>query len=277
MLKEANTVLKELRQLKMLTVKEINAVAAKAGCDPDDGRTGLLDSGASHAFRMAEEDEIDGASAVQVQLANGQQITLAQNEAGTLLAKKSAKVDDTTPIVPLGALVGDLGCELRWNRRGLQIDHPRHGALKPRVVGNCPVLGEAQALTLIRELEQKKLEELQMKTVVTQRAIWSWDAGKPWMECLEKVLTTGTRASQLLALEAPGSPFSGLEPDVKAKIAEEVVFDDVAGWKYLKALPFSRAKRRQLMERPWIVNLFSGPGTTTPEFKLGEWRRPCGD
>ncbi|OLP75490.1 Copia protein [Symbiodinium microadriaticum] len=270
MLKEANTVLKELRQLKMLTVKEITAVATESGCNPDDGRTGLLDSGASHAFRMAEESEIDGASAVQVQLANGQQITLAQNEAGTLLARKSAKVDDTTPIVPLGALVGDLGCELRWNRRGLQIDHPRHGALKPRVVGNCPVLGEAQALTLIRELEEKKLEELQKKTVVTQRAIWSWDAGKPWMECLENVLTTGTRASQLLALEAQGSPFVGVEADVKAKIAEEVVFDDVAGWKYLKALPFSRAKRRQLMERPWIVNLFSGPGTATPEFKCLE-------
>ena len=90
-------------------------------------------------------------------------MTLAQNRAGTLLATKAAPEDEALPIVPLGSLVQDLNCELTWGRkRGLEIKHPIHGTIRLRVIGKCPLIGETPALQLIKELEEKRVEELQL-------------------------------------------------------------------------------------------------------------------
>ena len=149
--------LKELRQIKMITVKDVEATAKSLGMEPGTGRSGLLDSGASHACRQGSEEEITAADRVKVQLANGECVTLAQNRAGTLLATKTTPEDDALPIVPLGSLVQDLNCELTWGRkRGLEIRHPIHGIIRPRVIGKCPLIGETQALQLIKELEDKR-------------------------------------------------------------------------------------------------------------------------
>ncbi|CAE7236687.1 RE1, partial [Symbiodinium sp. KB8] len=208
---------------------------------------------------------------VKVQLANGQEIVLAQNRAGTLLASSSTPEDASTPIVPLGALVQDLNCELTWGRKkGLQIKHPVHGVIRPRVVGRCPIIGEAQALDLIRELEDQRVDELRRTTMATQRALWMWDERATWSQCLERFLQSGKRADQLQALEAEDSPFAALGSTTRSSMAEESVLDDRAGWNYLKALPISRRKRKQLMTRPWLVNLFSGPFPTAPELKVLE-------
>ncbi|CAE7200213.1 RE1 [Symbiodinium microadriaticum] len=73
LLEEANAMMKEMRKLKMLALSstevENNAVARR--CGPMSGRTGLLDSGASHPFRSASTDELQEATRVKVQLANG--------------------------------------------------------------------------------------------------------------------------------------------------------------------------------------------------------------
>ena len=61
-----------------------------------------------------------------------------------------------------------------------------------------------------------------------------------------------------------------LDGAVKAALAEDLRLDNKAGWNYLKALPLSRRKRKQLMAGQWIVNLFAGPFPTTPEFKVLE-------
>ena len=263
--------LKEMRQLKMLTVNDVLAKARASGCSEDEGRTGLLDSGASHPFRQGNDAEIGSADKVKVQLANGQEIVLAQNRAGTLLASSSTPEDASTPIVPLGALVQDLNCELTWGRKkGLQIKHPVHGVIRPRVVGRCPIIGEAQALDLIRELEDQRVDELRRTTMVTQRALWMWDEKATWSQCLERFLQSGKRADQLQALEAEDSPFAALGSTTRSSMAEALVLDDRAGWNYLKALPISRRKRKQLMTRPWLVNLFSGPFPTAPELKVLE-------
>ena len=268
LLQEANTMLKEMRHLKLLTVKDVMAQARSLGCQDEEGRTGLLDSGASHPYREGTVEEVRESTSVKVQLANGEEVTLAQNRAGTLLATRSSPNDRTAPIVPLGSLVQDLNCELTWGRkRGLEIRHPIHGTIRPVVVDKCPVIGETQALDLIKELEAKRVEELRENTRATQKALWLWDETARWARHLEVFLQDGTRARQLLAMETDDSPFKDLEASTKAAMAEELALDDRAGWNYLKALPVSRRKRKQLMRCQWVVNLFAGPGPDTAEFK----------
>ncbi|CAE7746100.1 RE1 [Symbiodinium necroappetens] len=108
LLQEASAMLKEIRQLKTmsLTITQVQNQAVGVGCSPSTGRTGLLDSGASHPFREATEDELQDATQVTVQLAGGREAVLAQGKSGTLLTKKT-KDECSSPIVPLGALVQD--------------------------------------------------------------------------------------------------------------------------------------------------------------------------
>ena len=262
LLQEANAMLKEMRQLKALSLSStrVDNMASFHHCNPHDGRSGLLDSGASHAFRVAEPEEVDAAPKVKVQLANGAEVTLAQNLGGTLLAT-SATSGEAVPIVPLGSLVQDLGCDLTWTRRkGLEIKHPSHGVIRPRVVGKCPLVGEACALDLIRELEELRVAELEMATTRTANAIWSWDAEQDWAAHLESFLSRGDRGSQLLALSAEDSPFRALTDSQRASLAEEIVLTDKAGWDYLKAFPVSRQRRKRMMTTKWVVHLYAGPG-----------------
>ena len=129
LLQEASAMLKEIRQLKTmsLTITQVQNQAVGVGCSPSTGRTGLLDSGASHPFREATEDELQDATQVTVQLAGGREAVLAQGKSGTLLTKKT-KDECSSPIVPLGALVQELGCQVTWSRRGgLVIRHPIMG------------------------------------------------------------------------------------------------------------------------------------------------------
>ena len=181
LLQEASARLKEIRQLKMMSLSstQVENRAVGSGCDPRTGRTGLLDSGASHPYREATDHELEEADRVTVQLADGKEIVLGQNASGTLLTRKSGG-GAGGPIVPLGALVQDLGCQVSWTRRGgLTIRHPEHGLIKPAVVGRCPVVAESQALDLIYEIECEKLRQLQYATRATAKSIWLWDVERP--------------------------------------------------------------------------------------------------
>ena len=263
LLQEANAMLKEMRQLKMISLSatQVENMAVGYGCGPTNGRTGLLDSGASHPFRAATEEEIERSTRVKVQLADGAEVVLAQNKAGTLLARPPKEGDAATPIVPLGSLVQDLGCDVSWSRRrGLEIRHPEHGVIRPKVVGPCPVVGEACALDLIKELEDLKLSTLQTSTAMTARAIWTWDQEKTWSQCLDSFLATGSRTSQLQALSAEDSPFRELSSEDKACLAEGVDLSSRSGWDYLKAFPVSRQKRKRMLTLPWVVHLYAGSG-----------------
>ena len=46
------------------------------------------------------------------------------------------------------------------------------GLIRPQVVGSCPLVGEACALDLIRELEEHKLRNLKESTRSTQKCLW---------------------------------------------------------------------------------------------------------
>ena len=261
LLKEASAMLKEIRQLKMLSLSQVEQRAKELGCDPLEGRTGLLDSGASHPYREATDEELDAAHRVQVQLADGREVCLAQNASGTLLVQASKSGASSGPIVPLGALVQDLGCQVSWTRRGgLTIRHPEHGIIKPTIVGRCPVVAETQALDLIYEIECEKLRELRSATKANAKSLWMWATDKPWAQHLEMFVREGGRAHQLQAMNAMGSPFLGWSELDKSLASEGIDLGDKAGWTYLRALPGSRQRRKRLMSMPWVVHLFSGPG-----------------
>ena len=270
LLQEASAMLKEIRQLKTLslTTTQVQNQAVGVGCDPATGRTGLLDSGASHPFREASQEELLDADHVRVQLAGGREVVLSQGRHGSLLAEKTGAAS-SAPIVPLGALVQELGCQVSWSRRGgLVIRHPQHGAIRPEIVGRCPVVAEAQALDLIKEIESQKLQSLENATGATARALWLWDSTRPWAQHLSDFVKIGGRAAQLAAMTAPGSPFSAWSEMERALIAENIELSDRAGWSYLRALPGSRQRRKRMMALPWVVHLYSGPGRSVePVFR----------
>ena len=67
------------------------------------GATGLLDSGASHAMRPANQEEYLDGQPVQVTLAGEDVRALRQNNEGTILVQEENAV--IQPIVPLGAVI----------------------------------------------------------------------------------------------------------------------------------------------------------------------------
>ncbi|CAE7894355.1 unnamed protein product, partial [Symbiodinium necroappetens] len=219
-------------------------------------------------YRKASEEELLDADHVRVQLAGGREVVLSQGRHGSLLAEKTGAAS-SAPIVPLGALVQELGCQVSWSRRGgLVIRHPQHGAIRPAIVGRCPVVAETQALDLIKEIESQKLQSLENATRATARALWLWDSTRPWAQHLSDFVRIGGRAAQLAAMTAPGSPFSAWSEIERALIAENIELSDRAGWSYLRALPGSRQRRKRMMALPWVVHLYSGPGRSVePVFR----------
>ena len=249
LLKEANMMLRQMTQMNMKALR-LAAVEKEAEI-----RTGLLDSGASHPYRLGTEEELESAVEVQVQLADGKEVVLRQASSGTLLTKD----ENASPIVPLGDLVSSLNCSLEWNEEGMTIQHPERGEIRPRMVENCPVINEKEALELIRDLEEKK-GKLMAATRMSAKTLWMWDKELEWSQHLLEFLTTGSRVAQLRAIESEGSPFRNLSSAIKATLAEEISLDANTGAKYFKAMPVSRRLRRTLLATPWTLHLFAGDG-----------------
>ena len=148
------------------------------------------------------------------------------------------------------------------------IRHPEHGVIRPKMLGRCPVVAEAQALDLIREIECRKLQSLENATRVTAKALWMWDVKKGWAQNLNDFVTTGGRAPQLGAMSAEGSPFSSWTDLEKSLLAENIELTDRAGWAYMRAIPGSRQRRKRMLSLPWVIHLYSGPGKTIdPAFR----------
>ena len=114
---------------------------------PEENLLGLVDGGATNALRTGTDQEIQNANWINVELAAGK-TRLAINEHGTLLA-----ASEVTPIVPLGAVISQLRCELSWDQQGVTLEHPVRGRLPVTLVKGCPMLPRALVLELILELE----------------------------------------------------------------------------------------------------------------------------
>ena len=275
LLKEANAMLSKLAKLQTMEVQtnesvgRLSAAMKAAGVSPGEG-SALLDSGASHAFRSARCGEDAESSPVRVELAGGQFVTLKQNKAGTLLAvANDPDAQNATPILPLGALVQRLGCDLRWTRKGgLKITHPQFGTLRTFVKGNHPMLVETQALELISQLEDLHLQELQDTTMATLVRSVGSDEAKDWDSLLDQYVLTGQKDRLLSALLSRGSPLGDIPSNVMALAAIGVDLDDKSGWKYLKSLPFNRKLRKAMITKRWSVRLFRRTGES--DFKIHE-------
>ncbi|CAE7349608.1 unnamed protein product [Symbiodinium sp. KB8] len=75
----------------------------------DDAMDGLLDSGATHAMRVAEGNEYETGSSVKVTLAGEDVREMRQNLQGTVLIENDGR-QAVQPIVALGAVIEDLDC-----------------------------------------------------------------------------------------------------------------------------------------------------------------------
>ena len=75
----------------------------------------LLDSGATHAMRQArDEEEWEAASEVQVSLAGDTTTTMRLTSSGTLLLPPG-RDGLVQPIIPMGAIIEQLGHKLVWS------------------------------------------------------------------------------------------------------------------------------------------------------------------
>ena len=219
--------------------------------------TGLLDSGASNPLRMASKGELDTSTKVTVTLAGDDTRVLSQTPLGTIVVPETSSTL-VQPIVPLGALVHDLGCKLWWTKSALKLVHPKHGALKVAIRNKCPEIAVTDALSLIRELELKELERLNLrvKAMSTRLEAIQQNDSKHWEDLVKDYLRVGSKETLWRALQK--CPFTRKLPsDVMELLCEG--FDHDCGLEYMKALPMTRRQRKKLMaSNAWVVHLFAG-------------------
>ena len=128
---------------------------------------GLIDSGATHALRpLHPEERPQDLKVITVTLANGESTQLYLSPGGVLVSSRS----DIEPIVPMGLLASELGCQLLWAGDQLQVWHPARGQLQINCQEGCPQISRKLALQLIEELEEKgakgRLKEIVFKDEV---------------------------------------------------------------------------------------------------------------
>ena len=227
---------------------------------------GLLDSGASHAMRAATNKEYQSGHPVSVTLAGEDVKVLRQNKQGTILVE--SEQGPVQAIVPLGAIIQDLGYTLSWGPKHLKLSHPEKGPIKVRINNNCPEVAACDALALIRDLELTKVETLNahVSTLKARLEVLKLEEKRDWPELMKEYMKDGRRGTLLKALLK--CPFTkGLPTDVHSMLLEDFNLDD--GMKYLKDLPIARRTRKSLMNsRSWVVSLYGGDSASVDPFKL---------
>ena len=155
------------------------------------------ETGATHAVLDASSVKRSELIPCTVSLAGDQRQVWHQTPGGSLVAPANKEGGMTQTILPLGCLIEQLGCSVRWSRKtGLQLIHPRLGKLKTSLKSGCPQLGREQALQLVRELEGARLKELsgRLQRVQAQLKVTS---GVCFNDVLDAFVTSGSYASAL--------------------------------------------------------------------------------
>ena len=268
--------LDEVRRLKTMVVKEAGPPVDSFGsatewyearlttppatlCMVAKDDVALLDSGASHPYHGAQSDqELQQAKRVAVSLATGEERSILQTREGTLLCEDGIE----PPLVPMGQLVSLLGCTVKWTPTKLVVQHPVHGKLSVKIRGHCPVIPVGQALGLIAELEQARMQEFEKTVQSLQTQLKELrDSGRDqwsWQSHLEALRKQGDR-SYMAGFLHRCPTFTSAPPEVLLGIPETIPRRDDDGWKMLRSMPWPRAKRKALFQSDgWVVSLFSG-------------------
>ena len=207
------------KQLNALRMKVLKIQKISSGhCQ------GLIDSGATHALRPKKlGEDISQYKKVEVSLADGQTAILAINAGGTMVSEEA----DIEPIVPMSALMKDLGCEAVWKAGELSIIHPGLGSLPVQQAEGCPQISKQLALQLIEEIERKKLKIGEKAEDFSREAEW-----------MRKLV-----AEHPLLKSLPGWIREGL-------------LCEVGEW---NQLPANRRARKRMQRDGFILHLFAGP------------------
>ncbi|CAE7708795.1 unnamed protein product [Symbiodinium sp. CCMP2592] len=236
---------------------KIKMLSAKLGYDEEEGTGGLLDSGASHPMRVATTQEYDESIPVKVTLAGEEERVLRQNGQGTVLLKPG-EAEDSQPIVPLGAIIRDLGCNLQWKDDGIKLFHPQRGQVRVHIRNNCPEVSAKEAHRLIKELEMVQMKTLndQVTSLSARLEVLQKEEKRAWNELLKDFMESGDRG--LLHRAVLLSPVTkDLPADIQAMMITG--FDVNNGEAYLKGLPLTRRKRKALLaSNDWVVRMFRG-------------------
>ena len=117
--------------------------ARELGLGPEEGfrpiAYALLDSGATHPMRQAKDQrEWDEALEVQVSLAGDKTTCMRLTQSGTLLLPPLERASSVQPIVPMGAVIEQLGYSVVWSAGSCKLYPPNGKPLRLRVKNGCP-------------------------------------------------------------------------------------------------------------------------------------------
>ncbi|CAE7436865.1 unnamed protein product [Symbiodinium sp. CCMP2592] len=251
---------REIRSLAQ-RVKGFEVRALGEGKESDSG-VALLDSGATHAV-IPFHERLRNLEKVPVTLAGDEKQEWLRTQGGTLVVPPDPLAPAGRPvqtILPLGALVESLNCQVHWSKRkGLRVVHPTLGVLTTRISDNtCPYVAEDQALRLISELEDQRLEGFKQRVQNLECHLEAYDKPIEPTESMLRFARTGDRLDALRAFLV--QPHLGFPEDLKVSLAEQVPIDTPGSDKaLLKLLPLKRSARRSLLDSSqWVVHLCSG-------------------
>ena len=244
-------------------IEEAEVRLSRTQAGAPDAPVALLDSGATHAV-IPYESSLTNLERVPVTLAGDAKQEWWKTAGGTLVVPPGsgtgAGASSTQVILPLGALVETLGCQVSWSkRRGLRVQHPTLGLLDTGVSSNtCPYVQERQALSLIAELESARLKDFSEQVQNLECQLEAFAQAPDPTTAIQGFIMGKTRKDALCALMAQPY-FKDVSEDAKAAMAEAIpAFDDVAGKAALKDLPLKRAVRRTLQaSSQWVVHLWA--------------------
>ena len=204
---------------------------------------GLLDGGATHALRPADnEQEYARATPLKVGLATGETNELRITKGGTLVTMAR----DTQPILPLGVPVRLLGMSVVWRENHCDIIHPKRGRIKVMLHRGCPEVPRALCVSLIRELEAKLGGNELVPTSIQVLGAMT--------ECeVQKRLCEALRAPD--CMQALKVWFSEVYPQVPIEVVNRVVPQAVPN---ADDTPFNRHTRRKVDRGRVLLHLFSG-------------------
>ena len=222
----------------------------------------LVDSGATHALRRASTiDEWEQASPVVVRLAGGESVSLKMNNGGTIVVPMASATmgSSSTPIVPLGALVSQLGYSMVWAKNKCRLEGPQGEIINMKIRDGCPELTEHQALELIARLEDARLDQLRKNTAETKTRVRAaaMAMSRTWFDHLLSYVDSEFSSEGFKAVEA--APFlDGIPKQCLAGIFDSV--PESNGWDILRGLKHLNRKTRKRLwsSDSWIVHLFAG-------------------